>query len=225
MKQLLSILLVGLVGNATAQKLRQPAVALSANIGKAKHTKAAAEKPGKLNALKPVAAVRNKRIPRAVDKIKHSPIKVAHKSKRNKFDSLASAMQAQMQWPFAGCNIAEPFGHIDMGTYTIYNPGITLSSPAPVMASACYDAVVENILLIEGKYAVLTSYCGLYLGYSHLDEVVVKKGDHLKKGDAIGTLAMDETGNYSLLLLLQLNNKEKDPYPWFVDRGFLAVGR
>jgi murein DD-endopeptidase MepM/ murein hydrolase activator NlpD len=224
MKQLLSILLVGLVGNATAQKMRQPAVAISANMGKAKHTKAA-EKPGKLNALKPVAAVRNKHIPRAVDKIKHAPSKIVHKSKRNKFDSLASAMQAQLQWPFAGCNIAEPFGHIDMGTYTIYNPGITLSSPAPVMANACYDAVVENIVLIEGKYAVLTSYNGLYLGYSHLDEVVVKKGDQLKKGAAIGTLALDETGNYTLLLLLQLNNKERDPYPWFESTGSLAVGR
>jgi murein DD-endopeptidase MepM/ murein hydrolase activator NlpD len=225
MKQLLSIFLVGLVGNATAQKMRQPAVAISANMGKAKHTKAAAEKPGKLNALKPVAAVRNKHIPRAVDKIKHTPSKVVHKSKRNKFDSLASAMQAQLQWPFAGCHIAEPFGHIDMGTYTIYNPGITLSSPAPVMANACYDAVVENIVLIEGKYAVLTSYNGLYLGYSHLDEVVVKKGDQLKKGAAIGTLALDETGSYSLLLLLQLNNKERDPYPWFESTGSWAVVR
>lgn len=215
MKQLLSILLLGLVGNAMAQKMRKPAVAISANVGKAKVSKAVAAKTGKPNTPKPLAPVRYRHLPPAVDKIKHAPIKVAHKSKPNKFDSLAHALQAQLQWPFAGCNIAEPFGHIDMGTYTLYNPGITLSSPAPVMANACYDAVVENVVLIEGKYVVLTSYNGLYLGYSHLDEVVVKKGDQLKKGDAIGTLAMDETGEYILLLLLQLNNRERDPYPWF----------
>lgn len=223
MKQLLSILLIGLATNAKAQKMREPAVPVSSNIGKAKRPTIATAKTNKPNAPKPVALLRNKHLPPAVNKIALAPLKTAKKTKRNKLDSLANAMQAQLEWPFAHGQITEPFGHIDMGSYTLYNPGITLSSPAPVMARACYDAIVENIVLIEGKYAVLASYNGIYFGYSHLDEVVVKKGDPLKKGDAIGTLAMDETGNYSLLLLLQLNNKEKDPYPWLAKPSLLAT--
>jgi murein DD-endopeptidase MepM/ murein hydrolase activator NlpD len=220
MKQLLSILLLGLTGNAVAQKMRQPAIAISANIGKTKGPKTIADK-----VPKPLAPRYAKHAPPAVNKIKPAASKLVKKNKRSRLDSLASTLQAQLQWPFAQCSIAEPFGHIDMGSYTLYNPGLTLSSPAPVMAHACYDAVVENIVLIEGKYAVLASYNGIYFGYSHLDEAVVKKGDQLKKGDAIGTLALDETGNYSLLLLLQVSTKETNPYPWFDNRGLLADGR
>jgi murein DD-endopeptidase MepM/ murein hydrolase activator NlpD len=224
MKQLLSILFLGLTGNIVAQKMRQPAIAISANIGKAKKPEPM-EKAAKPNRTKPLTIRYAKHIPPAVDKLKLARTKTVKKRKMNRLDSLANALQAQLQWPFAQCSIAEPFGHIDMGNYTLYNPGLTLTSPAPVMAHACYDAVVENIVLIEGKYAVLASYNGIYFGYSHLDEAVVKKGDQLKKGDAIGTLALDETGNYSLLLLLQVSTKETNPYPWFDNRGLLADGR
>jgi murein DD-endopeptidase MepM/ murein hydrolase activator NlpD len=225
MKQLLSILFVGLASHVAAQKMRQPVISISANMGKAKLPKPLAAKATKPNGPKLSVSARKRHTPPTVDKIKAAPIKAAKKIKRNRLDSLASAMQAQLQWPFAQCSITEPFGHIDMGSYTLYNPGLTFTSPAPVMAKACYDAVVENIVLVEGHYVVLAQYNGIYFGYSHLEEVVVKKGDQLKKGDAIGTLAMDEAGNYSLLFLLQLKHKETNPHPWFDDRGLLAEGR
>jgi murein DD-endopeptidase MepM/ murein hydrolase activator NlpD len=222
MKQILSILFLGLASHAVAQKMRQPVIAVSANMGKAKLPKPLADKTAKPNGPKLSVSARKKHTPPTVDKIKAAPIKAAKKIKRNRLDSLASTMQAQLQWPFAQCNIAEPYGHIDMGSYTLYNPGLTFTSPAPVMALACYDAVVENIVLVEGHYVVLTSYNGIYFGYSHLEEVVVKKGDQLKKGNAIGTLAMDDTGNYSLLFLLQLKHKETNPHPWFQNTQSLA---
>jgi murein DD-endopeptidase MepM/ murein hydrolase activator NlpD len=222
MKQLLSILFLGLASHVVAQKMRQPAIAVSANVGKAKSPKPLADKAAKPIGAKPLTPLHAKHIPPRVDKIKIATIKVVKKSKKDKLDSLASALQAQLQWPFAQCSIAEPFGHIDMGSYTLYNPGLTLCSPAPVMAHACYDAVVENIVLVEGHYMVLASYNGIYFGYSHLEEVVVKKGDQLKTGDAIGTLALDETGKYSLLFLLQLKNRETNPHPWFDNAPLLA---
>jgi hypothetical protein len=36
-----------------------------------------------------------------------------------------------------------------MGSYTLFNPGITFVSPAPVAARACYDALVENVVKVE----------------------------------------------------------------------------
>jgi murein hydrolase activator len=102
-----------------------------------------------------------------------------------------------------------------MGTYTLFNPGITFISAAPVAARCCYDAVVENVVEIEGMYVVIASCKNIYFGYSNLEEVFVKKGDSIKTGTPVGTVSMDETGNYTLLFLLQVGEKETNPQYWF----------
>jgi murein DD-endopeptidase MepM/ murein hydrolase activator NlpD len=130
-------------------------------------------------------------------------------------DSLVNAVKGNLQLPFAVCSIHQQFGQMNMGKYNLYNPGITFVSPAPVAARACYDAVVETVVKVEGMYVVIASCKKIYFGYSNLEEVFVKKGDSIKMGTPVGTISMDETGNYSLLFLLQVSEKEKNPAYWF----------
>jgi septal ring factor EnvC (AmiA/AmiB activator) len=130
-------------------------------------------------------------------------------------DSLVHAVKGNLQLPFAVCSIHQPYGQMDMGKYKLYNPGITFTSPAPVAARCCYDAVVENVVEVEGMYVVIASCKNIYFGYSNLEEVLVKKGESIKAGTPVGTLSMDETGNYTLLFLLQVAEKEKNPETWF----------
>jgi murein DD-endopeptidase MepM/ murein hydrolase activator NlpD len=130
-------------------------------------------------------------------------------------DSLVNAVRGNLQLPFNVCSIHQQYGHMNMGTYKLYNPGITFVSPAPVAARACYDAVVENVVEAEGMYIVIASCKKIYFGYSNLEEVFVKKGDSIRTGAPVGTISMDETGNYTLLFLVQVAEKEANPYSWF----------
>ncbi len=135
--------------------------------------------------------------------------------KREAPDSLLNTVRGKLQLPFAVCSIHQPFGQMDMGSYKLYNPGITFVSPAPVAARSCYDAVVETVVEVEGTYVVIASCKKIYFGYSNLEEVFVKKGDTIKTGTPVGTIGMDGLGNYTLLFLLQVQEKETNPHPWF----------
>jgi hypothetical protein len=130
-------------------------------------------------------------------------------------DSLVNAVKGNLQLPFAVCSVHQQYGQTDMGSYTLYNPGISFVSPAPVAARACYDAVVENVVEVEGMYVVIASCKKIYFGYSNLEEVFVKKGDSIKMGTPVGTISIDEFGNYTLLFLLQVAEKEANPHSWF----------
>ncbi len=130
-------------------------------------------------------------------------------------DSLVLLVKGMLELPCNGCSVTEPYGNNRHGSYALFNPGITFSSPAPVAALASYDAVVENVVKIENMYVVLASYKHLYFAYSNLEEVCVKKGEILTAGSPLGTLAMDENGNYTLLFLLSVREKEVNPAYWF----------
>jgi murein DD-endopeptidase MepM/ murein hydrolase activator NlpD len=130
-------------------------------------------------------------------------------------DSLVNAVKGNLQLPFTVCSIQQQYGQMDMGSYKLYNPGITFVSPAPVAARSCYDAIVENVVEVEGMYVVIASCKKIYFGYSNLEEVFVKKGDSIKMGTPVGTISMDETGNYTLLFLVQVAEKETNPHSWF----------
>ncbi len=132
-------------------------------------------------------------------------------------DSLINAVKGNLQLPFTVCSVHQQYGEMNMGTYKLYNPGITFVSPAPVAARSCYDAVVENVVEVEGMYVVIASCKKIYFGYSNLEDVFVKKGDSIKAGTPVGTISMDETGNYSLLFLLQVGEKGTNPQYWFTN--------
>lgn len=225
MKQILCALFIlcsSLPSKLTAQKKRPPVQPLSAGTGKSKSatrplavsgktTKSGNAKGSALSnkADKHLSTVSNKKAPTSTKTV------APFVKKKTVTNNIAVSMLGQLQWPLTVCDITEPFGYTDMGSYTLYNPGITLSSPAPVMAKACHQAVVENIVQVEDQYVVITSYNGLYFGYSNLSEVMVSKGHQLQKGDAIGTIGIDDSGRYSLLFLVQIGDKAVDPKPWF----------
>jgi murein DD-endopeptidase MepM/ murein hydrolase activator NlpD len=203
MKTGIAIILLLLGQYVSAQRAKQPRMAKTAHGG---NKALVPGRPAKPTAARPV---------------KQRPVFVAKPAKPRQrpsaIDSLAALLKGNLQWPFASGNIAEPFGHADQGSYTLYNPGITFASPAPVMARACHEGTVTQVAQVAGKQLVITHRHGIYMGYYNLAEVVVQKGAVLKQGDAIGTLGEDGAGGYQLLFLLQLGHKTTDPTDWFVD--------
>lgn len=162
--------------------------------------------------IKPSKPAKSVHIPAARPTPRPTPVK---NSRRILIDSLVQLIKGRLQLPFYDCTLLESFGPINNGISTIYNPGITFSSPAPVTAKACYDGVVEQVVQIEGMKVVLVSNGPLYFGYSNLADVTVQRGDSITTGQPIGTLAQDDYGNYTLLFLLSIDNKDEDPAPWF----------
>jgi murein DD-endopeptidase MepM/ murein hydrolase activator NlpD len=228
MKQLI-ILQISLLAAFLWQKAAAQKVRLADNFSSKKFADAGA--PGNaplLTALKGKGTAAGALVKKADKKLSSpekkvtSPLLITAKTGTKKAtkktaapDSLVNAVKGNLQLPFAVCSIQQQFGQMDMGSYKLYNPGITFVSPAPVAARSCYDAVVENVVEVEGMYVVVASCKKIYFGYSNLDEVFVKKGDSIKTGTPVGTISIDETGNYSLLFLLQVGEKEKNPAYWF----------
>jgi septal ring factor EnvC (AmiA/AmiB activator) len=224
MKQAI-ILLAGLFAILLVQKTTAQKIQFAGNLGTKKMPVAETATAPVLKGAKGKAAtglVLKKPAKAMLNPSKKTTAKVVKltvsKKYRNKPgapDSLINAVKGKLEFPFLICSISQEYGHKKKGTYTLFNPGITFVSAAPVTARSCYDAVVENVVEVEGMYVVIASCQKIYFGYSNLQEVFVQKGDSITTGAPVGIVSMDETGSYSLLFLLQVSQKETNPQYWF----------
>ncbi len=79
---------------------------------------------------------------------------------------------------------------------------------------------VISVFQYDGIYAVFANYGSHYFAYCNLDHVLVKTGDIIKAGEAIGKISTPGSeGLFELELLMGTLNSNKpislDPYPWF----------
>lgn len=68
---------------------------------------------------------------------------------------------------------------------------------------ATEDGVVTSTFNMGGEYATLIKTPGkLFVTYSHLSKVAIKRGDKIKKGSFIGLLGKQDEDNFELLYML-----------------------
>ncbi len=118
--------------------------------------------------------------------------------------------------------ISVPFGKIkDPMTEKIVNHyGITISSQKGESVKVTASGIVKDIGkgLELGKWILVDHENGFSTLYAHLDTVLVKKGDMVKKGDIIGKVG--NTGRsvfYSLYYEIRLNGKLVNPQTYILD--------
>lgn len=116
--------------------------------------------------------------------------------------------------------VAVPFGlqtHAEYSKVKMQNNGIDLETEAGASARAVHEGTVSMVIVMEGYHNVVLVRHGEYLTvYAGLSDLAVRKGQHLKAGDRIGTVYVDRNdGNRTRLHFEVRHEKEKlDPGLW-----------
>lgn len=95
-------------------------------------------------------------------------------------------------WPHVG-NITSPFGMwrvYNDGRRVSYHGGVDISGEvgASVVAAASGRVVLAEPLRVRGNAVILDHGLGVYSGYYHLSEIVVREGERVSQGQLIGRL-------------------------------------
>lgn len=113
--------------------------------------------------------------------------------------------------------ISSTFGsrRILNGTKTAGHSGTDYALPTGSPVSAPADGIVKvahSDMFLTGKTILIDHGYGLYTSYSHLNQIEVKTGQHLRRGDKIGEIGMTgrSTGPH-LHLVLSWFNTRVDP--------------
>jgi septal ring factor EnvC (AmiA/AmiB activator) len=114
---------------------------------------------------------------------------------------------------------------IHFGPYTIppnihgVSDGIYIAMPVGASVKAVADGVVSSVFDLGGQQAVLIRHGKYFTTYSNLASANVNKGDEVKAGKSIGTVAADDSGEGQLLFMVT-NEKgaNLDPEKWLRHR-------
>ncbi len=116
--------------------------------------------------------------------------------------------------------IARPFGVQPHKTHThveVNNPGLDLETALGATARAVHPGFVSAVFVQEGFGHVILVRHGSYLTvYANVQTIKVKKGDNLKAGDIIGTVAPSEFNPSRGMLHFEIRREREkfDPQQW-----------
>ena len=105
----------------------------------------------------------------------------------------------------------------DGGPVVDYHHGtdITAEAGVPVVASNGGRVAFAGALAIRGNTVIIDHGLGVYSGYHHMSEIAVVEGQHVAKGDLVGTIG--DTGLASgphLHWEIIVGGLNVDPVPW-----------
>ncbi|HEX6846619.1 MAG TPA: peptidoglycan DD-metalloendopeptidase family protein [Chitinophagaceae bacterium] len=125
----------------------------------------------------------------------------------------------RLPWP-----VDQGYVCIHYGSYTIEgtklrgdNPGITICTPKPgTNVKSVFDGEVVSVFNIGDTKSVMIRHGKYFTVYSNLASVSVSKGADVKRGQSIGSVAVDEEDGEGgkLEFLLMNENKKLNPELW-----------
>lgn len=127
--------------------------------------------------------------------------------------------RGKLPWPVEKGVIIERFGQnyhpVFKNLRMPFNNGINISSPKGSTAHSVFDGVVKQILVMPGyNQCVLVQHGEYFTFYCKLKMVYVKSGDKIKRGDKIGEIDLNDTGNAELHFQLWKGTEKQNPEKW-----------
>lgn len=114
-----------------------------------------------------------------------------------------SENRGRLPWPVARGYVVEEYGeHPHPVTHTVKtkNNGIDILSPGNSSAMAIFEGVVSRVIEVPGYHHVVIIRHGSYLSvYSNLLSVSVSSGQKVGRGDVLGVIAPDVSGQNSMV--------------------------
>ncbi|HMT52315.1 MAG TPA: peptidoglycan DD-metalloendopeptidase family protein [Saprospiraceae bacterium] len=124
-----------------------------------------------------------------------------------------------LSWPVSKGKITGAFGthpHPTIKNVQISNNGIDFTLPSADNVVCVYDGEVVGVTNIPGfKNMVIIKHGSYYTVYSKLDNVVISKGQQIKRGQTIGNVEVNEEGVAEVHFELWKDKSKMNPQPWF----------
>jgi len=130
-----------------------------------------------------------------------------------------SANKGRLPWPVRRGYVSRHFGKQPHPVYKnvmVESLGIYINVPENEKVRAIFDGEVMMIQIVPGGNQIVMVRHGNYLSiYGNLKEVYVKKGQKVKTGQIIGTVAKDPASGLSVLKFKIYKNRHKlNPELW-----------
>ena len=111
--------------------------------------------------------------------------------------------------------IGKRFGRYNVSKYVqLDNKGTHYVGRAEARARAVFDGVVTAVFQFGGRRNVLIRHGSYISVYCNLSSTIVTKGQKVKGGDILGTVAKDDNGNYTLQFQLHKEKITLNPEGW-----------
>jgi len=94
------------------------------------------------------------------------------------------------------------------------NPGIDFAVQKNSKAKVVFEGTVVRVFETDGLKNIMVNHGEYYTTYSFLDDVYVKKGDKIKKGEPIGHIYTNNQGDTILKFTLYKGNSRQNPSVW-----------
>ena len=163
------------------------------------------------------------RLNREIERILAEAVRQQKTGEGEKVDYALSAKfgdnKGKLPWPVQNGVVIQKFGQtyhpVFKNLKMPYNNGINISAPAGSNATAVFDGVVKQVLVMPGyDQCVLVQHGEYFTFYCKLRQVYVKSGDRLSTGDRIGQISTNEDGNAELHFQLWKGTDKQNPETW-----------
>ena len=163
------------------------------------------------------------RLNKEIERILAEAVRQQNSGEGPKVDYALSAKfgenKGRLPWPVQNGVVIQKFGQtyhpVFKNLKMPYNNGINISSPAGSNATAVFDGVVKQVLVMPGyDQCVLVQHGEYFTFYCKLRQVFVKSGDKLSTGDRIGQISTNEDGNAELHFQLWKGTDKQNPETW-----------
>lgn len=176
---------------------------------------AAANKPVETVAAVPVEK------PKPVENPKPDPVSSPSFAERGSSAELSTNFannRGRLPWPVSRGQIVGKFGthpHPILNNIDVDNSGVDIATNKGSSAKAVFDGEVTAIVSIPGgNRTVLLRHGTYFTVYNNLSYVSVQKGDKVKRGQDLGRIYTDESGNTILKFEVRSGSTKQNPEIW-----------
>ncbi len=159
--------------------------------------------------------------PKPVENPKPDPAPAPSYRDRSGSAELSSSFsnnRGKLPWPVARGEIVGRFGtnpHPVLSNIYVDNGGVDIATNKGATAKAVFDGEVSAIVSIPGgNRTVLLRHGTYFTVYNNLSFVSVKKGDQVKRGQDLGRIYTDDTGNTILKFEVRSGSVKQNPEMW-----------
>ncbi|TNE80953.1 MAG: hypothetical protein EP332_05570 [Bacteroidetes bacterium] len=127
--------------------------------------------------------------------------------------------KGKLPWPVEKGFVLRGFGehkHPTLPNVKTVNNGIDIVTTDGSKARAVFEGEVRHIFTVPGmQNAIMINHGEFFTVYTHIETVMVKKGDKIKTKQAIGTIHKDEDDKKTILHFeLWKGSEKQDPENW-----------
>jgi septal ring factor EnvC (AmiA/AmiB activator) len=124
--------------------------------------------------------------------------------------------KGRLPWPVSKGYIISHYGknQIEGTRIDFYETGITIGTDVGSPVKAVFEGDVSSVFDMGGGTNVIIKHGNFFTSYTNLASCNVNKGDHVKTGQTLGTIAAGDSGNGQMEFILMRDSNRLNPEEW-----------